>query len=285
MAQGSSDINPRGPVRGRRCAGACQNVSRQRKLARVSEMAKSVLGVIPARMESKRLPGKPLRIIAGHPMLAWVYHRARQARAIERIIVATDSEEIRACCSRERIPVRMTSREHRSGTDRLIEVMRSEPAGVYVNIQGDEPLVTGAHLAELLGALAASPDSQVATLKIAMSAGEASDPNITKVVTGARGRALYFSRGKIPCDRDETGAARYYKHLGFYAYTAAALQQFSQLAPSPLEICEQLEQLRFLENGVPIVVAEAREDTIGVDTEDDLRRAEQFLLRTHAQLH
>jgi 3-deoxy-manno-octulosonate cytidylyltransferase (CMP-KDO synthetase) len=247
-------------------------------------MAARIIGVIPARMEATRLPGKPLRIIAGHPMLAWVYHRARQAKSLDRLVVATDSEEIRAYCAGHEIPVTMTSRQHRSGTDRIIEVMGREPAELYVNIQGDEPLVNGGHVELTLRPFAESSEAPVATLKVAMNAREAIDPNIVKVVTDLRGIALYFSRAAIPFDRDGTGHVQHYKHLGVYAYTRAALQRFSALAPSPLELAERLEQLRFLENGIRIAVVETQEDTIGVDTEEDLKRVEEILIRAGAQL-
>ena len=238
-----------------------------------------IVGVIPARLESVRLTRKPLRLIAGHPMIAWVYHRARQAASFSKLLIATDSEEIAAYCSQAGIPVAMTSREHRSGTDRVVEVMRSEPAGIYVNIQGDEPMVTGEHIELLLRPFLEDPATQVSTLKVAISAEDARDPNNTKVVTDARGNALYFSRAQIPHDRDSTGEARYFKHLGIYAYSAQALARFSQLPPSSLEQAERLEQLRFLENGVSIAVVETGDDTVGVDTEENLRQVEEFFTR------
>ena len=235
-------------------------------------------------MEATRLPGKPLRIIAGHPMLAWVYRRARQAKSLDRLLVATDSEEIRTYCLKHELPVAMTSREHRTGTDRIIEVMGREPADIYVNVQGDEPLVTGGHIDMMLQPFEEASEISVATLKVAMSARDAADPNIVKVVTDLHGNALYFSRAPIPFDRDGAGKVEHYKHLGLYAYTRAALQQFSSLAPSPHEIAERLEQLRFLENGIRMMVLESKEDTIGVDTKEDLKKAEEMLIRTHAKL-
>jgi 3-deoxy-manno-octulosonate cytidylyltransferase (CMP-KDO synthetase) len=245
---------------------------------------KTVIGVIPARLESVRLPRKPLRPILGHPMIAWVYHRARQAASLSELMIATDSQEIAAYCDQAKIPVAMTSREHRSGTDRLVEVMRREPAEIYVNIQGDEPMVTGGHIELLLGPFGEDAATQVSTLKVPMTAEAACDPNNTKVVTDARGRALYFSRAAIPHDRDATGDAKYFKHLGIYAYTAEALKKFSALAPSPLEQLERLEQLRFLENGIPVAVVETADDTIGVDTEENLREVEEYFKRHKIRL-
>ncbi len=236
-----------------------------------------VLGVIPARLESVRLPRKPLRELCGHPLIAWVYFRAIQAASVDRLVVATDAEEVAAACRARSIPVEMTSSAHRSGTDRIVEVMRRLPAEIYLNVQGDEPMVTGRHLELLLEPFSRDPATQVSTLKVEMSAAQAHDPNNVKVVTDASGRALYFSRAMIPHDRDASGQAAYFKHLGLYAYTAAALEKFSTLPPSRLEQLEKLEQLRFLENGIPIAVAETSEDTIGVDTEEDLRAVEAWL--------
>ncbi len=216
-------------------------------------------------------------------MIGWVYRRARESKALDRLIVATDSSEILSYCKKSGFAVALTSSIHSSGTDRLIEVMDQETsagraANVYVNIQGDEPMVTVDHIDLLLNGLRTPTVSglQVSTLKVAISPDAATDPNAVKVVTDSRGLALYFSRAPIPYDRDASGKARYYKHLGFYAYTAEALRRFRTLPPSPLERVECLEQLRFLEAGIPIAVVETAQDTIGVDTEEDLRRVEEY---------
>ncbi len=250
----------------------------------IQQAKRTVLGVIPARMESERLPGKPLRLISGHPMIAWVYRRALECRALDRLLVATDSEQIAVYCGKTEIPFMMTSRAHRSGTDRIIEVMATQPAQIYVNIQGDEPMVTADHIERLLKPFGERSDTQVTTLAVRIASEEAGDPNAVKVVLDASGRALYFSRAPIPYDRDGSGGARYYKHLGLYAYASEALAKFSRLAPSPLEQTEKLEQLRFLENGIPIVVSETGAETIGVDTEDDLKRVEEGFRRAGARL-
>ena len=238
-----------------------------------------VLGVIPARLESQRLPRKPLRAIGGQPMIAWVYARACRASCLHNLLVATDSEEIFSYCRKSNIPVQMTSAAHRSGTDRIVEVMSREPADIYVNIQGDEPMVTTEHIELMVRPFRESPSTEVSTLKVAIGPEEARSPNNVKVVTDAQGRALYFSRALIPHDRDGAGAVQYYKHLGFYAYTAAALEKFAGLSPSSLEQMEKLEQLRFLENGVPLTVVETSQDTIGVDTEEDLKKVEGYFSR------
>ncbi len=244
-----------------------------------TEGARRFLGVIPARLDSERLPGKVLRPICGRPMIAWVFERARQATCLDGLVVATDAEEVFEYCQQNQIPALMTSRDHRSGTDRIVEVQSRSPADVYVNIQGDEPMVTGEHLESLLRPFRESPETQVSTLKVAITREEAENPNNVKVVTDASGRALYFSRAAIPYDRDGKGGVQYYKHLGLYAYTAAAIRKFATLPPSRLEQLEKLEQLRFLENGIPITVVKTPQDTIGVDTEEDLRRVEEIFRR------
>ena len=236
----------------------------------------NVVGVIPVRLESTRLARKVLQPIAGHSMLEWVYRRAGQCRGLSRLLVATDSEEVSAHCSALAIPVLKTSSKPRSGSERIIEVMRREPADIYVNIQGDEPMVTEEHLDRMLAPFRERAGTQVSTLKVAISTEEAQDPNNVKVVTDAEDRALYFSRSMIPYDRAGTGRVQYFKHLGLYAYSAAALEAFSRLPVCQLEVEESLEQLRFLHNGIPMVVLETREDTIGVDTEDDLQKVEAY---------
>ena len=170
----------------------------------------------------------------------------------------------------------LTSAGHRSGTERVNEVAGRIAADVYLNIQGDEPMTRPEHIAALL-ALMRDAGVQVGTLKTPASAADVNNPNAVKVVTDAAGRALYFSRATIPFDRDATGETRYFKHLGFYAYRPEALARFCRLPESPLERSECLEQLRFLDNGIAIHVAETPHDTIGVDTEEDLRRVEKPL--------
>lgn len=243
-----------------------------------------VVGVIPVRLESTRLPRKALRLICGHSMIEWVYRRAREWPGFSSLLVATDSDEVMAHCGHLAISVMMTSSAHRSGSDRLIEVMRREPADLYVNIQGDEPMVTAHHIELMVAPLRAGKGAAVSTLKVAITREEAANPNDVKVVTGRDGRALYFSRSPIPYDRAGTGALQYYKHLGLYAYTREALDAFSKLPPSELESAEALEQLRFIENGIPIVVVETTDDTVGVDTEDDLRKVEEYFVQQNITL-
>lgn len=249
-----------------------------------------VVGVIPARMKSERLPGKPLRPIYGHPMIAWVYHRARTAECLDRLLVATDSDEIVNYCRAQSIPVEPTSAGARSGTDRVVEIMARAPADIYVNIQGDEPMVTGEHVELVLSPFRETAETEVSTLKVALDPDLARDPNNVKVVCDAKERALYFSRSLLPYDRRDEVALRteapasYFKHLGLYAYSAAALQKFAKLPPSILEHIEKLEQLRFLENGIAVRVVETAQDTIGVDTEEDLLRVEAYFRNAGATL-
>jgi 3-deoxy-manno-octulosonate cytidylyltransferase (CMP-KDO synthetase) len=234
-----------------------------------------ILGVIPARFNSQRLPGKVLLHIGSKPMLHWVYERARQSPLLNELWVATDSRTVQQYCLSYRIPVMLT-RDHPSGSDRLHEVMERTDGDIYVNIQGDEPTIRADHI-ELLLKPILDAEAEVTTLKVAIDAVAAQNPHCTKVVTDNRGRALYFSRQPIPFDRDAAGAIRYYKHIGLYGYTRAALTRFHSLPQSPLELAEKLEQLRYLENGISIVVAETPHDTIGVDTESDLELAREFL--------
>ena len=235
-----------------------------------------VVGVIPARLQSTRLSRKVLREIAGRPMVEWVWRAAQQSGQMDAVVVATDAEEVAAVCRARGIPVEMTSEGCASGSDRVREVAARLEADVYVNIQGDEPTLTGEFFTPLL-ALMERPEVDVATLAVPCPAEEIGNPNAVKVVTALDGRALYFSRATIPFDRDGRGFAGYRKHLGIYAYRRAALERFAALEPSPLEKLEKLEQLRLLENGMTLYVAAAPADTIGVDTEEDLARAEKVL--------
>jgi 3-deoxy-manno-octulosonate cytidylyltransferase (CMP-KDO synthetase) len=209
-------------------------------------------------------------------MVEWVWRAAAEAGLMDPVVVATDSEEVAAVCRERGIPVAMTSPECPSGSDRVYEVARQIDADIYVNIQGDEPTLTADFFPPLLE-LFARPEVEVSTLAVPCPAEEVANPNAVKVVTALDGRALYFSRSTIPFDRDKTGFNGYRKHLGIYAYRKAALERFAALAPSPLERLERLEQLRLLENGISLYVADAPGDTIGVDTEEDLARAEAVL--------
>jgi len=235
-----------------------------------------IAGVIPARLSSTRLSRKVLREIAGRPMVEWVWRAASSCGLMDPVVVATDSDEVAEVCRARGIPVVMTSPDCASGSDRVREVALTLDADVYVNIQGDEPTLTADFFPPLLE-LFDRPEVEVATLAVTCPREEWTNPNAVKVVTALDGRALYFSRATIPFDRDGAGYTGYRKHLGIYAYRKAALERFASLAPSPLEKIEKLEQLRLLENGIAIYVADAPRDTIGVDTEEDLQQAEAIL--------
>ena len=230
---------------------------------------------IPTRLASTRLPRKALREIAGKPLVGWVYEAVRSSTALDEVIIATDSGEIMELCQRHGWKAQMTSAAHRSGTERVQEISQTVAADVYLNIQGDEPMTRAEHIAGLIEVMQ-DPAVQVGTLMTAAAPADIGNPSAVKVVTDAAGRALSFSRATIPYDRD--GAApKYFKHLGFYAYRKPALDRFVALPEAALERSERLEQLRFLENGIGIHVRETPYDTVGVDTEEDMRRVEEIL--------
>ena len=233
------------------------------------------VAIIPARLASTRLPRKMLREIAGKPLVGWVYEAVRSSPVLSGVIIATDSEEIMEACRRHGWNARMTSSLHRSGTERVHELSNSIAADVYVNVQGDEPLVRPEQIATLLDVMK-DPAVQVGTVKTPCPPEDIRNPNAVKVVTAPDGRALYFSRATIPFDRDKT-EPRYFKHLGLYAYRKPALDLFVSQPESTLEKSERLEQLRFLENGIPIYVGETPYDSVGVDTEEDLQRVAEIL--------
>src|SRR5215469_13321537 len=235
------------------------------------------IAVIPARLASTRLARKALRPVNGVPLVGRVYEAVAKSTLLSDVIIATDSDEILQVCGEHGWHARMTSASHRSGTERVHEISNLVHADVYINVQGDEPLSRPEHVASLLEVMA-NPKVEVGTLMTPAAAIDIPNPNAVKVVTDKDGKALYFSRATIPFDRD-SGNPAYFKHLGFYAYRKPALDRFVSLPESSLEKSERLEQLRFLENGIPIYVAETPFDTVGVDTEEDLRRVEQILRR------
>lgn len=236
-----------------------------------------VLGVIPARLASTRLTRKVLLPVAGEPLVGWVWRAAMACPALDDVVVATDSEEVMALAAERGWKCLMTPPELPSGTDRLHAVAQIMDADIYVNVQGDEPFLRPEHIDDILRPFA-KPDVDVTTLKVKCSPGNVLNPNAVKVVTARDGRALYFSRATIPYDRDARGGVEYWKHLGLYAYRKAALERFATLPQGELEQVERLEQLRLLENGLSLYVEETEFDTVGVDTEEDLRRAEEILL-------
>jgi len=245
--------------------------------------------VIPARYASTRLPGKPLRPLAGKPMVQHVFERALASGATD-VIIATDDERIRAAAEGFGAAVCMTSPQHASGTDRLAEVVERAGYGaddIIVNLQGDEPLMPAAIVRQVADNLAAHPTASVATVCARITeAAEIFDPNVVKVVVDGAGYALYFSRAPIPWHRDAYGrdgtgvtrAEAHWRHIGMYAYRASFLREYVQWPPCPPEQAEALEQLRALWHGRRIHVAEAVAATAaGVDTEADMARVEALL--------
>ena len=237
-----------------------------------------VLGVIPARLGSTRLPNKPLQPLAGEPLITRVIERVLEHGLIGELVVATDSPRVVQVVERSGIRAVLTDGDHQTGTDRVAEVAaRSDFAAfdTVVNIQGDEPFLSRAALAGALGRV--EQGDEIGTAAAPLDAALAGDPSRVKVVTDARGRALYFSRAMIPYRRepDDPSDGLYWQHLGIYAFTRAALARWVTLPPCAAEVAERLEQLRGLHNGMTIGVARLQEPALpGVDTAEDLRRAE-----------
>jgi len=228
-------------------------------------------GIIPARYQSTRFPGKPLAEILGRPMIWHVFERARQCTALSSVVLATDDDRILSAAQKLDIPVVMTRSDHPSGTDRVLEAaekLKLNNAAVIVNIQGDEPALEPSMLTELIRPFRL-PEIQVTTLARKINAREAQNPNLVKVVFDADHRALYFSRSAIPFHRDATNII-YYGHIGIYAFRMPVLKKFVSLNQSCLEVTENLEQLRLLENNVPIHVVETEHQSIGVDRPEDI---------------
>ena len=256
-------------------------------------MSHRVLGIVPARLASTRLPNKPLYPILGRPLIEWVWRRVAQLRSLDHAVVATDSERVAEVCRGLGAPVEMTSPDHPSGTDRVAEVAeRQEYRGfdVIANIQGDEPLLEERQLSAAVG-LVRDEGWEVGTCATPLVEDDArKDPSVVKVARAMGGRALYFSRAQIPYKREgkptreELGRAPFLRHVGIYAYTRGALAAWVALPPSPLEELEKLEQLRPLEAGLRIGVAVVGTADAGVDTPADVARLEERLIELgHAQ--
>lgn len=253
--------------------------------------------IIPARFGSSRLPGKPLLPVAGRPMLAHVIERARQSGA-EEVLVATDDERILSLCAELGVAAELTDPDHRSGSDRIAEVCARrgwDDDTLIVNLQGDEPCMPPELIDQVAETLAGHPEIGMATLAYPLTERAALfDPHRVKVVIDGKGRALYFSRAPIPWHRDGFGEAAatelppgvgFWGHLGLYAYRVGVLRRLVALAPAPIELAESLEQLRALWHGLPIQVGCARVlPGPGVDTPEDLKRAEAWLAKARQTL-
>ena len=239
-----------------------------------------VVVVIPARYGAVRLPGKPLVSLAGKPMIQRVWERAKMAQRVNRVIVATDDQRIVQAVEGFGGEARMTRAEHRSGTERIAEVAAHTEGEVFVNVQGDEPLLNPAAVDAAVAALLEEPAAAVATVATPVKTpGDIMDPNVVKTVLDFDGNALYFSRAPIPWVRDEQQRvhARNLKHLGLYVFQRDALLEFPTLPQGELERVEQLEQLRWMENGWKIRVAEIPYDSVSVDVPEDVARVEALL--------
>src|SRR5580692_7444271 len=241
-----------------------------------------VVVVIPARYGSTRLPGKPLVPLHGQPMIQRVYHRAKSARRVDRVIVATDDDRIVKAVTSFGGEARMTRSDHRTGTERVAEVAAHEEGEIFVNVQGDEPLLDPAAVDTAVAALLEEPMASVSTVATPIKTpGDMMDPNVVKTVLDFDDNALYFSRAPIPWVRDRGASVRahHLKHLGLYAFRRQALLEFATFPQGDLERVEQLEQLRWLENGYKIRVVETEYDSVSVDVPEDVARVEELLSR------
>lgn len=233
--------------------------------------------VIPVRYGSTRFPGKALAPLSGKPLIQHVYENSKGSLLAGDVVVATDSESIFDAVASFGGRAVMTSAEHPSGTDRCAEAALQMDCDIIVNVQGDEPFVRPAMIDDVIGLLKDEGASIGTLVKRISDSGEAHDPNIVKAVFDRQGFALYFSRAPVPYHRDGWTEISAYKHIGIYGYRKEALMRLSGMKPSPLEEIERLEQLRALENGMRIKVKETFFETIGVDTPEDLERAEKWL--------
>ncbi len=243
-----------------------------------SPPATTVIGAIPARYGSTRMAGKPLRSLAGRPLVEHVYRRASQAASLSRVVVLTDDERIAAAIDRFGGDYEMTPLDCASGTDRIAWAARGWEAAAVVNIQGDEPLIDPEAIDRIARHLIDFPDDEMVTLAAPAGPDEAGDANVVKVVVDAGGWALYFSRAHIPFPKHQ-GFSRPLKHIGIYGYQRSTLLALAGLEPSPLERTESLEQLRALENGIRIRVLTTARSWLGVDTMEDLAKVEELLKR------
>lgn len=243
-----------------------------------------IVGIIPARYNSVRFPGKPLIDILGKPMIQHVYERAAQVALFQQVIVATDDVRIQQAVQHFGGQVQMTSADHQTGTDRLAEVAQSLDADIVVNVQGDEPFIAPEMIEQAIQPLLEDAAVAIGTLKHPITMPEELfNPNVVKVVTDIAQRAIYFSRSPIPhikgkdMRRDPFPTAFFYRHIGLYAYRRDFLLKFITLPHTPLEIAEGLEQLRALEHGYIVEVVETDQESVGVDTPEDVEKITALL--------
>ena len=239
-----------------------------------------VVAVIPARYDSSRFPGKPLASISGRPMVQHVFERVKRCRSVSRVVVATEDERIIKAVEAFGGEALMTRPEHRCGTERVAEVAIHIDGAIYVNVQGDEPLIDPEAIDSAVGALISDSEVHLSTLSVAIvRPADIMDPNVVKVVNDFQGDALYFSRAPVPWVREESErvSAQHWKHIGVYVFRRDALLDYPTLPPGDLERLEQLEQLRWLENGYHIRVVESTYDAVSVDVPGDVARVEALI--------
>ncbi len=237
-----------------------------------------IIGVIPARYKSSRFPGKPLADICGKPMIWWVYNNARKVTEFDKIYVATDDKKIESECRRLSLNVVMTSKEHATGSDRVSEVAKKIDADIYVNIQGDEPLAKTSTIEKVISPLK-SIKEKIAVTNLMTEIKDMSDlidSTVPKVVVNSKNEAVFFSRSPIPYPKKK-GKTKYYKQVSIYGFKSDALSKFNILKRGPSELAEDIEILRFIENGIVVKMIEVDQDTIAVDTPSDLEAVRKIL--------
>lgn len=243
------------------------------------------IGIIPARYDSSRFPGKALADINGKPMFWHVYTRASRCPYFSQIVLATDDQRIFSAARELSVPVMMTQKDHPSGTDRVLESaqkLNAPESAVIVNIQGDEPLLEPEMLSQLIRPFTSDHRIQVTTLAQKMERSAALSPDCVKVVRAKDGHALYFSRAPIPYARDNAHM-RFLRHIGLYAFKMEALRRFQRIGRSELESIESLEQLRFLEEGIDIHVVITEHSSIGVDRPEDIQKVRSIMIKENAE--
>jgi 3-deoxy-D-manno-octulosonate cytidylyltransferase len=241
-------------------------------------MEKQTAIIIPARYGSSRLEGKPLLEACGKPIIQWVWEKGCKCKGIDRVIVATDDERIFNACKKFGAEVEMTSTEHKSGSDRIAEVAGRHPEIAYIiNVQGDEPLIEPANIELVRKGVVEDDRADISTLvREIKDEAEINNPNLVKCVFDLNGYAMYFSRSKIPYERN-TGKSKFYGHLGIYGYKKEALFKMTKLEQTPCEKAESLEQLRALQNGMKIKVAVVDNAPVGIDTMEDFEKFKQLV--------
>ncbi len=232
-------------------------------------MSKTAI-IIPARYNSKRLQGKPLIKVCDKPIIQWVWERAIQVKSADMVIIATDNQEIYDCAKSFGANVEMTSENHKCGSDRIVEVAQKYPEISYIiNLQGDEPMINTSCVEEVIKQIKEDENADISTLLSEIQNEDLDDPNMVKCVKDINGYAMYFSRSKIPFERNK-GIAKFYKHIGIYGYKRDALFKMTQYPQPEVEQAESLEQLRALYNGMKIKTSVVEFQAIGIDTIEDL---------------